>query len=136
MDCHNYWSWKPEGEETDDYLVLCSDGLYSLVTDAEISESIATMSPQDACVHLVELSKSRGGFDNITLAILPIGGQLKEEEPPASMRTPVKRPKVVNQQEEIHALSNLSFSKRLVLVFFLFLIGCLTTALLMMFTLL
>ena len=56
-----------------DTLVLCSDGLYSLVSDREMEELIRQYSPQLACSRLVELARARGGYDNITLAIIPLG---------------------------------------------------------------
>ncbi|HMO17035.1 MAG TPA: protein phosphatase 2C domain-containing protein [Oligoflexia bacterium] len=55
-------------------LVLCSDGLYSLVADHEIYEMISSMNPQSACSAMVELARSRGGFDNITVAVIPLAG--------------------------------------------------------------
>ena len=64
-----------------DYLLMCTDGLYSLVTEGEIANAVAQSSPQRACVTLVELAKSRGGYDNITLAIVPLMGQLKNQPP-------------------------------------------------------
>ena len=76
-----YWIWEtPEGE-VQDRLVLCSDGLYSLVAEEELAQIVSELPPQEACVELVELAKSRGGFDNITLAVLPLGGQLREQPP-------------------------------------------------------
>ena len=76
-----YWVWETSDTEATDLLLLCSDGLYSHVSDAEISTITSRMTPQAACVELVELAKSRGGFDNITVAIIPLAGQLKREPP-------------------------------------------------------
>ena len=81
VDVQKLWIWDVSGSEPLDYLLLCSDGLYSLVSDGEIANIAAANSPQRACVELVELAKSRGGYDNITVAIIPIGGQLKNEPP-------------------------------------------------------
>ncbi len=81
LEAQQYWIWDVSAEEPEDRLVLCSDGLYSLVTEEEIASAVTSRSPQDSCVHLVELAKERGGFDNITIAILPLGGQLHEEQP-------------------------------------------------------
>lgn len=88
LDTQEFWIWHVGENEPEDRLVLCSDGLYSLVSDAEIAESISKNSPQEACVQLIELAKSRGGYDNITLAILPLGGQLREE---SSQKEPVAK---------------------------------------------
>ncbi len=90
LELQDYWIWNVSGENPEDKLVLCSDGLYSLVTDEEMAEVVSKMSPQESCVHLVELAKNRGGYDNITLAILPLGGQLREESPGGSERSVVR----------------------------------------------
>jgi hypothetical protein len=55
--------------------------LYSLVSEAEVATLVSTESPQSACSRLVELAKSRGGYDNITLAVIPLVGQLRTEPP-------------------------------------------------------
>lgn len=81
IEITRYWVWDtPEGE-ADDFLLLCSDGLYSLVAEGEIANTLAHNSPQRSCARLVELAKERGGFDNITLAIVPLGGQLRQQKP-------------------------------------------------------
>lgn len=81
VDIHRYWIWEtPEGEPSD-YLLLCTDGLYSLVTEGEMANIVSQNPPQRACVKLVEMAKSRGGFDNITLAAIPLNGQLRQEAP-------------------------------------------------------
>lgn len=81
LETHNFWIWDTADDEPQDRLVLCSDGLYSLVSDVEIADVVTRMSPQESCVQLVELAKARGGYDNITLAVLPLVGQLHEENP-------------------------------------------------------
>ena len=86
LECQTYWLWESTNGEPEDRLVLCSDGLYSLVSDREIAEAVTKYSPQESCVQLVELSKSRGGYDNITMAVLPLPGQLHEESPGVTVR--------------------------------------------------
>jgi PPM family protein phosphatase len=82
VDLQRYWIWpSPEGEP-DDSILLCTDGLYSHVSDGEMAVAVSQNTPQRACVSLVETAKVRGGFDNITLAVIPLGGQLKETPPP------------------------------------------------------
>jgi serine/threonine protein phosphatase PrpC len=54
-----------------DRLLLCSDGLYSMVPDEQIKENLeSTPDPQEACVNLVNLANDAGGLDNITVVIL------------------------------------------------------------------
>lgn len=58
------------------HLLLCSDGLWGLVSDVEIVKAILNASsPQEACEELVDAANQAGGRDNITivLAELPLG---------------------------------------------------------------
>ncbi|RME59573.1 MAG: serine/threonine-protein phosphatase [Candidatus Dadabacteria bacterium] len=96
IDINTYYIWPPEGQETT-FLLLCSDGLYSLVSQKEIGEAVSTLSPQKACAHLVELAKQRGGFDNITIAIIPIKGSVRTY-PPQELKT-----SLTNSQELINS---------------------------------
>jgi len=64
---------RPFPVRPDDVFVLCSDGLTDLVDDDEIlSNASSVASAVDACRALVQLAKSRGGFDNITVAMLRV----------------------------------------------------------------
>ena len=64
-----------------DYILLCSDGLYSLVSEAEMSEIICECSPDKATERFVSLARERGGFDNITAIVIDTGGVLCTEIP-------------------------------------------------------
>lgn len=55
-----------------DRFLVCSDGLYDLVPDAEILTEVAGFPPTTACDRLVSLARDRGGHDNISVAILGI----------------------------------------------------------------
>lgn len=81
IDVDKFWIWEISDGEPRDVLLLCSDGLYSLVREGEIADAVTQLSPQRACVQLVELAKTRGGYDNITVAIIPLAGQLRNEPP-------------------------------------------------------
>lgn len=57
----------------DDQFLLCSDGLYDLVEDAEIkSLMLDAPDPQSAAESLIDLAKKRGGYDNITVGVIRI----------------------------------------------------------------
>jgi protein phosphatase len=58
--------------QIDDIIVLCSDGLHGLVSDAEIAQIAGEASPDDAVHQLIDLANSRGGTDNITVAIVQV----------------------------------------------------------------
>ncbi|HKF57134.1 MAG TPA: Stp1/IreP family PP2C-type Ser/Thr phosphatase [Blastocatellia bacterium] len=56
-----------------DRFLLCSDGLYDLVEDKEIMEVVLASDSRSACAGLITLAKERGGYDNITVAVVGIG---------------------------------------------------------------
>lgn len=77
------WLWPAEmGGETD-VVVLCTDGLYSLISDAEIGGIASSLAPQEACEKLVQVARQKGGYDNITVAIIPVPGTLRPAQPAA-----------------------------------------------------
>jgi serine/threonine protein phosphatase PrpC len=60
--------------EPGDLLLLCSDGLTDLVSNAEIQVELGAQDPMQAGQRLVDLARERGGFDNITLVLLSVPG--------------------------------------------------------------
>ncbi len=56
----------------DDIFLMCTDGLYNRVTDAEIRDAAASQPPREACQKLISLANERGGEDNITLQIIRV----------------------------------------------------------------
>jgi protein phosphatase len=51
-----------------DWVILCSDGLSSVVTDERIAQAVAAATaPQALCDQLVELANGEGGPDNVTI---------------------------------------------------------------------
>jgi len=56
-----------------DDLLLCTDGLWSVVTEDELEAAVTNNTPAESCVALVKLARERGGPDNITLQVLRIG---------------------------------------------------------------
>jgi serine/threonine protein phosphatase PrpC len=63
-------SGEPVALEAEDKLLLCTDGLWGLVSERELREIVDANSPQDACAALVKLANERGGTDNITVEVL------------------------------------------------------------------
>jgi serine/threonine protein phosphatase PrpC len=55
-----------------DTLLLCTDGLWGVVSEQELETSVQGNSPAEGCAALVKLALQRGGPDNITLQILRI----------------------------------------------------------------
>ena len=63
----------PVDLEDGDVLVLCTDGLWSLVHEPEILEILDKKpAPAAACKEMVKRARQRGGPDNITVQILKI----------------------------------------------------------------
>jgi PPM family protein phosphatase len=63
---------QPVSLETSDVLVLCTDGLWGLLTESEIQSAVAGKTAAEICDTLVETAKNRGGPDNITVQVLRI----------------------------------------------------------------
>lgn len=61
---------QPEPLQTGDVLLLCSDGLWGQVHDAEVLEAVEGNSADEAGRRLIQLARERGGPDNITVEIL------------------------------------------------------------------
>jgi PPM family protein phosphatase len=55
-----------------DDLVLCTDGLWSVVTEQEIDDAAKRFPPAECCTELVKLARARGGPDNITVQVLRV----------------------------------------------------------------
>jgi PPM family protein phosphatase len=60
---------------SDDAVLLCSDGLYSMVKPAEMLEISGNGdTPQGQCRALIDAANSRGGFDNVTVIVAQVNG--------------------------------------------------------------
>ena len=58
--------------EPGDLLILCTDGLWSLVSDQELAEVARKYSPREACLGLVQMAIERDAPDNVTVQILRV----------------------------------------------------------------
>jgi serine/threonine protein phosphatase PrpC len=56
--------------ESGDVILLCTDGLWGVLTEAELQDAVAGAEPSAACRSLIEMAKERGGPDNITVQVL------------------------------------------------------------------
>jgi protein phosphatase len=59
--------------EQDDTFILCTDGLWGLVSDPEILRAVQGQPAAVACRFLVAMALQRGGPDNITVQVLRVG---------------------------------------------------------------
>lgn len=69
-----------------DAFLLCSDGLYDLVPDDVLLETVRDAHPQVACDRLVTLAREAGGHDNISVAILSMSAAGASPRPVAATR--------------------------------------------------
>ncbi len=56
--------------EPDDLILLCSDGLSGLVTDARMCEICQSLSPEKIVERCIKEARDNGGDDNITVLVL------------------------------------------------------------------
>ena len=63
---------QPVSLQSGDVLVLCTDGLWGLLTEDEIQIAVAGKTAAEICDTLVDTAKKRGGPDNITMQVLRI----------------------------------------------------------------
>jgi PPM family protein phosphatase len=56
----------------EDRLVLCSDGLHDMVTDAEICAIASANDHRQACAELLQLALDRISSDNVTVAVVQV----------------------------------------------------------------
>jgi PPM family protein phosphatase len=66
------WPEHPITLEEGDTLVLCTDGLWSLVSEKELASAVRSGTPAEASQTLVNIALERGGPDNITVVVLRI----------------------------------------------------------------
>ena len=62
-----------------DDLLLCTDGLWGVVTEEELETTVSGNTPAECCAALVKLARQRGGPDNITLQVLRVGPESHHE---------------------------------------------------------
>ena len=63
---------EPVPLEHGDTLILCTDGLWSLVAETELAAAACANSPAEACSQLIKAALERGGPDNITAVVLRV----------------------------------------------------------------
>ena len=66
----------PEQPELGDIYILCSDGLYNLVSDEEILGVVRQNPLDDANQILINLANQRGGPDNVTVLVISVGDRV------------------------------------------------------------
>ena len=63
---------QPLALERGDTLILCTDGLWSLVSEHELANVVRGNTPAESCLALVKMALERGAPDNVTVLVLRI----------------------------------------------------------------
>ena len=58
-----------------DLLLLCSDGLNSMITDEDIQRTLVDQNPEEVCQALIDAANNQGGHDNTTVVLAAIVSQ-------------------------------------------------------------
>ena len=76
--------------ETGDRLLLCSDGLSSMIEDSQIEQVMdQTPDPQRCAARLVNEAVAAGGFDNITVIVVDVTGFAEQRRKKVALKTKV-----------------------------------------------
>ncbi len=95
--------------ETEEKLVLASDGLHRIVSEDEIGELVGRMTPEQSSKRIIDLAKDRGGPDDMTIVVISLGGTLLIDKventsisktAEAAVTTSVQAPTVLPSEEE------------------------------------
>jgi PPM family protein phosphatase len=74
-----------------DTLVLCSDGLYNVLSDGEIEDLVADDHAHSACRRLIDAANERGTPDNVSAAVLRMAGPIPQYPEPAGLAGSLRR---------------------------------------------
>ena len=58
--------------QSGDVLLLCTDGLWSQISEKELEEAVTERKLDKACHAMIDTAKQRGGPDNITVQVLRV----------------------------------------------------------------
>ena len=72
----------------DDQVLLCSDGLWGVVTEAQIQEVVMQLPAQRAAKKLVDLANANQGPDNISIIIARRSGKYSSAVDAETRRLP------------------------------------------------
>ncbi len=75
----------------DDVLIVCSDGLYNSLDEAEFPRIVETLDASTGCRALIDAANSIGAFDNVTAAMVRITRSLAKLEPVGGLGSRLRR---------------------------------------------
>ncbi len=74
-----------------DVLILCSDGLYNVLADAEMARFVADRQAASACRSLIQAANERGTPDNVTAAVVRMTGPTPVRPQPTGLAATLRR---------------------------------------------
>jgi len=74
-----------------DRLIVCSDGLYSVIEDHELDTLTRGLGAEAACRRLIEEGVARGTIDNLTVAFLRMHGSTPFAPAPSGWRSRLRK---------------------------------------------
>jgi protein phosphatase len=75
----------------DDVLIVCSDGLYNSLDEAEFPRIVANLDAASGCRALIDAANSIGAFDNVTAAMVRITRAPAKLEPVGGLGNRLRR---------------------------------------------
>ena len=74
--------------DTEEYVLLCSDGLNGMLSDAQIQHTLEQGEELEACTQqLIRAANTAGGTDNITVILAQVKG-IRNAPPPGRRAIP------------------------------------------------
>jgi PPM family protein phosphatase len=71
-----------------DYFIICSDGLFSALSEEQIQKVVVSLEPKAAVAQLVQLANEGSGSDNVTVVV----AQIESEEPQPELESREHKP--------------------------------------------
>jgi protein phosphatase len=95
-----------------DRILLCSDGLTSMVDDRVIADLLTKVpDPQDAADRLVDTANLAGGEDNVTVLVVDLGERAEGAPPPP----PVRHDTAPDRPDTVSARAGRSWPRRILI---------------------
>jgi serine/threonine protein phosphatase PrpC len=69
---------KPLPLSAGDILILCTDGLSGLVSNAAIADIAGRLAPHEACNALIEAALGAGGHDNVSVGVIRVAAEAEQ----------------------------------------------------------
>ena len=77
--------------EHDDVVLVCSDGLYNTLADAEMRDVVRDLEAPLACRALIDRANERGSHDNVTAAVVRMTGHIPARARPDGLVGKLRR---------------------------------------------